>query len=102
MDDQQADQELERRKSLRLDMENELVALFWEDDGGYNLSKRVVCIDVCNGGISINSDSPMKISKVIEVVLNPRDADSPKRKARILRCIEQETGWYFVGLSFEK
>ena len=101
MDDQVAAQENERRKSLRLDMENEMVAIYWSDEIGNVRSKFTACVDVCNGGISINLDSPLIVATEIEVIVNPIDSASPKRKARVLRCSQQQSGWYLIGLTFD-
>ena len=90
---------VERRKSLRLDMEHHLVTIWGPNQSSM---KQVVCVDVCNGGVSLNVDTPITVDTVIDVMLTPADTESPKRKAKVLRCIKQDTGWYLIGLHFIK
>ncbi|NRA84915.1 MAG: hypothetical protein HRU22_14445 [Gammaproteobacteria bacterium] len=52
--------------------------------------------------MSLNVDTPIMVDTVIDVMLTPADTESPKRKAKVLRCIKQDTGWYLIGLHFIK
>ena len=97
--EQIVDDVAERRKSLRLDMENHLVSILGPNEGQ---TKQVVCVDVCNSGISLNLDAPLDVDAEIFVILNPADSDSPKRKGKVLRCVKQDSGWYQIGLHFIK
>ena len=102
MGDSPTPEQLERRKSLRLDMEQELVSIHWQDYNDNKQSQRVICIDVCNGGISVSAENPFSLESTIEVNLNPTDSLSPMRAARVMRCEEQESGYFHIGLMFVK
>ncbi|MDP2560581.1 PilZ domain-containing protein [Psychrobium sp. 1_MG-2023] len=92
----------ERRQSLRLDMESELVAIYWRDSQGEQHSQSVVCIDVSSGGIAVSIDVEFQLDDEVEVQFNPHDSKSPKRSAIILRCHKLRDGSYHVGMSFIK
>jgi len=92
----------ERRNSLRLDMESQLVAISVIKPGGEIKSKTVSCFDISKGGISIVNDELLVVGQVIQVQTNPQDASCPILNARVLRCHIQQTGWYNIGLLFQK
>ena len=45
--------EMERRKSFRLDMEKELVDITWTDESGQLRSKKIACLDFGRGGLKL-------------------------------------------------
>lgn len=93
--------EKERRSSLRLDMENELVAIFITNSHGVEKIKNVSCIDISNGGISINNDEPIAIDTLLKLQTNPRDKACPTYPVKVIRCDIQDSGWYNIGLIFQ-
>ncbi len=93
--------EQERRSSLRLDMENELVAIFIKNSQGEEKIKYVSCLDISNGGISINNDEPLEVGSFIKIQTNPRDESCPAYSVKVLRCNVQDSGWYNIGLIFQ-
>ncbi|MFQ3208834.1 MAG: hypothetical protein ACI9U5_001087 [Colwellia sp.] len=42
--------EIERQISFRLDMEKELVEIFWVDEKGQKYNKSITCLDFLRGG----------------------------------------------------
>lgn len=90
----------ERRKSLRLDMEKELVTVFPIDAPTLPHKFQCVCVDVSRGGLKLNSDLPLAAESHIDVLFKPKHPNSAKRRALVLRCDQQAEGWFFVALQF--
>lgn len=95
-------EQMERRRSLRLDMEQELVTIQWLDQLGNEHLEQMVCIDICNGGIAIESNTILSVESTVDVIINPGDTQSPKHTAQIIRCNEQPSGCFHIGLVFLK
>lgn len=91
----------ERRSSLRLDMESELVVIYLKNAAGVEKEKHVTCVDISNGGLAVNSDEAIEIGSLIKVKTNPQDTDCPIYNAKVLRCDVQGTGWYNIGFVFQ-
>jgi len=92
----------ERRNSLRLDMESQLVAISVINPDGVIKSKTVSCFDISKGGISIINDELLIVGEVIQVQINPQDTSCPTLNARVLRCHMQPSGCYNIGLLFQE
>jgi len=92
----------ERRNSLRLDMESQMVTIsIMKPDGATN-RKNVSCVDINKGGISIVSDEQLVVGQVIQVQTNSKDTSCPTLNATVLRCHIQQSGWYNIGLLFQE
>ena len=93
---------LDRRSSVRLDMEKQLVAISWIDDNGTTVSRDVMCIDVSNGGLQIELERPLTIGITVIVVFNPNEKNFQSHETKVLRSVQQEHGWFNIGLQFIK
>ncbi|NRA54009.1 MAG: PilZ domain-containing protein [Gammaproteobacteria bacterium] len=91
----------ERRRSLRLDMESELVAISLKNASGIVKTKLVDCDNISQTGLSYINDEPIAIGEIVEVQTNPKDQSCPTLRATVLRCDVQQSGWYNIGLFFQ-
>ncbi|REL33944.1 PilZ domain-containing protein [Thalassotalea euphylliae] len=93
--------EMERRQSIRLDMEKELVTVSWSDSDGRQWTKTLACLDFSRGGVRVDSD--MAIAENTQVVITFKSNSSAQQEfdCTVLRCIEQPTGWYEVAFTLD-
>jgi c-di-GMP-binding flagellar brake protein YcgR len=93
--------ELERRKSFRLDMEKELVDIIWTDDQGQERTKKIACLDFSRGGLKLDCD--MALANLTQVTINFKSANANNQKlfGRVLRCIKQDSGWFEIVLKLD-
>ena len=93
--------EIERRQSFRLDMEKELVDISWTDDAGCQRTKKVACLDFSRGGLRIDSDIEMPEETPVTVIFKSNTPGAQSLTGVVVRCIQQENGWYEVGFQLE-
>lgn len=93
--------EIERRKSFRLDMEKELVDIAWENPQGQTMVKKVACLDFSKGGLRIDSDVAIDVDTPISVTFKAQSAQNRTLKGKVLRCVQQKTGWFDIALILE-
>ncbi len=94
--------DLERRSSFRLDMEKELVDIMWTDDKGQERSKKIACLDFARGGLKLDCDIALPIQMAVTVIFKSASANNQKLFGRVLRCIEQDNGWFEIALILDK
>ena len=90
--------EIERRQSFRLDMEKELVDIAWESPQGQVIKKKVACLDFSKGGLRIDSDLAIDVDTPISVTFKAQSVQNQTLKGKVLRCVQQETGWFDIAL----
>lgn len=90
----------ERRQSARLDMEQQLVQINWINGNGATISRDVKCVDVSNGGLQVEVDCPIEVDKLVVVLFHPHEANCKSYESVVLRCVQQEHGWFNIGLKF--
>ncbi|WP_057830031.1 PilZ domain-containing protein [Colwellia sp. TT2012] len=93
--------EVERRKSFRLDMEKELVDITWQDENGLHKKKKIVCLDFSRGGLKLDCDEAIAVSTAITVLFKAANPNSQKLEGKVLRCIKQENDWFEIALILE-
>lgn len=93
---------IERRRSLRLDMEKELVDMEWTDVNGQNRNKKIACLDFSRGGLKLDCDETLPLNTPVTVVFKSANARSQKLYGKVLRSIKKETGWFEVALILVK
>lgn len=93
---------LERRSSLRLDMEKELVDIMWVDGNGQEKSKKIICLDFARGGLKLECDIALPLQTAVTIVFKAAHANNQKLYGKVLRCIQQDNGWFEMGLSLDK
>jgi len=92
----------ERRSSMRLDMEKQIISISWIENFGNIVTKDVMCIDVSNGGLQIELDHPLDIDITVVVIFTPNESQYRSYETRVLRSVQQEHGWFNIGLQFLK
>lgn len=91
----------ERRKSLRIDMEKEIIDLEWHDDNGNVWHRKTACLDVSNGGLKIDSDHPINSNTLVKITFQAKHPESQTKTGKVLRCIEDGNGWFHIAIQFE-
>ncbi len=90
--------ELERRKSFRLDMEKELVDIIWMDEQGQERTKKIACLDFSKGGLKLDCDITLPIQTQVTINFKSANANNQKLYGKVLRSIKQDNGWYEIVL----
>jgi hypothetical protein len=88
----------ERRQSFRLDMEKELVDLTWANNSGQEVNKKIVCVDFSKGGLKLDCDQSIPINTEVTVRFKAAATNSQILKGKVIRCIEQDNGWFELAL----
>lgn len=89
---------VERRKSFRLDMEKELVDIFWTDEKGQEHNKKIVCVDFSRGGLKLDCDQNLPINTAVIIVFKSENTSNQKLYGKVFRSIEHESGCFEIGL----
>ncbi len=89
---------IERRESFRLDMEKELVDIVWHNDTGQECRKKIVCVDFSKGGLKLDCDQAIAINTQVTVLFKAAAPQSQKLVGKIIRCIQQDNGWFELAL----
>lgn len=97
-----SDGDLERRSSFRLDMEKEFVDIMWTDENGQERTKKIVCLDFSRGGLKLDCDITLPVQTAVTVIFKSADANNQKLFGKVLRCVQQENGWFEVVLMLDK
>ena len=94
--------EVERRRSFRLDMEKEVVDIVWTDDSGREHNKKIACLDFARGGLRLDCDEQIAVNTAVTVVFMSANSRNQKLYGKVLRCIKQESGWFEIALVLDK
>jgi len=92
--------ESDRRKSARLDMEQQLVQISWINGNGATITRDVKCVDVSQGGVQVELDCAIDIGKLVVIVFHPHKSHFKSYETEVLRCTQQQHGWFNLGLKF--
>ncbi|MDO6445306.1 PilZ domain-containing protein [Colwellia sp. 1_MG-2023] len=92
----------ERRKSFRLDMEKELVDITWTHDSGQEINKKIVCVDFSKGGLKLDCDQSIPINTEVTIRFKAAAANCQILKGKVIRCLEQENGWFELALKLNQ
>ncbi len=92
------EEESERRKSFRLDMEKELVDIAWTDENNQQHQKKIACLDFSRGGLRVDCDNAIEVNTPVTVIFKRAAAQSQNLTGKVLRCIKQDTGWFEIAL----
>lgn len=90
---------MDRRESLRLDMEKHLIEISWTENSA-TVTRSVMCFDVSGGGLQIEMDKPLPLNTQVNVQFQPSESASKLFEAQIIRVIRTENGWFNMGLEF--
>ncbi len=94
--------DVERRRSFRLDMEKELVDIVWVDESGREHTKKIACLDFARGGLKLDCDEALAVNMAVTVVFKSANARNQKLYGKVLRSIKQESGWFEIALVLDK
>jgi len=91
----------ERRQSFRIDMEKELVDISWTDDSGNMQQRKIVCLDFSRGGLKVDCDQAIPVATNIEVLFKGAHPSSQKLTGKVLRCRQDDSGWFHIALQLD-
>lgn len=91
----------ERRKSLRIDMEKEIIDLEWSDEQDNVWHRKIACLDVSKGGLKIDADHPIAANTVVKITFQAKHPKAQPKIGKVLRCMKNESGWYHIAIQFE-
>ncbi len=94
--------EVERRRSFRLDMEKELVDIAWTGVSGQEHNKKIACLDFARGGLKLDCDEAIPVNTAVSVIFKSANACNQKLYAKVLRSVKQESGWFEIALILDK
>ncbi|RHW76388.1 PilZ domain-containing protein [Colwellia sp. RSH04] len=96
--DQSSNDELERRKFFRLDMEKELIDISWTNATGQTQQKKIACLDFSRGGLRLDCDQAIPINTQVTVIFKAASDKNQTLSGKVLRCVKQKSGWFEVAL----
>ncbi|MCL1097500.1 PilZ domain-containing protein [Shewanella gelidii] len=85
MDDVQKEY-VEKRASLRVDMEAERVLLTWQDSSGQVTSDDAICIDFARKGALLEYKTNFALGSLLEVTFHPNSENENTVKGQVCRC----------------
>jgi len=92
----------ERRQSFRIDMEKELVDISWQDEKGNVQQRKIVCLDFSRGGLKVDCDQLIPIDAQVEVIFKAAHPQSQKLTGKVLRCVQDDSGWFHIALQLDE
>lgn len=95
-------QHVERRTTMRLDMEKELIDIHWTNEQGQHVSKKIACLDFSKGGLKLDCDQAIPLATETTVVFQGAAKHSQKLQGKVIRCIQQENGWFEIALRLDE
>ena len=94
--------EKERRQSFRLNMEEEIVDIFWRDSQGVEQTKKIACLDFSRGGLRACCEQPIELQSTATVIFKAANPNSQKLYGRVIRCIQTKKNHYEVALRLDE
>ena len=91
-------QDSERRQFFRIDMEEELIDIIWQDQTGEDYRKQITCLDFSRGGVRADCQDEIPINTNVTVIFKAADPRSQRLHAKVLRCVKQTSGCYQIAL----
>lgn len=88
----------DRRRAFRIDMEKELVDICWHDEQGNERRKKIACLDFSRGGLRLDCDQAIEIGTQVTIVFKSDSTKSQQLSSRVLRCDQNDNGWYQIAL----
>ncbi|MGJ8692066.1 MAG: PilZ domain-containing protein [Thalassotalea sp.] len=98
MSDSSMQDNSERRQFFRIDMEEELIDIIWQDDAGKEQRKKITCLDFSRGGVRADCDEEIPQNTNATVIFQAADPTSQQLHGRVLRCVKLESGGYQIAL----
>lgn len=90
---------IDQRRSLRLDMEKELIGLEWRNDKNQIIKRQAMCIDVSNGGLKVNIDRTIETTSPVKVTFRDKQGTTNSMYAKVIRVTESHD-WFDIAMEF--
>ncbi|MGY5451066.1 PilZ domain-containing protein [Agarivorans sp. MS3-6] len=91
-------EQLERRRSMRLDLENEPVLLKWMDSNGDAQQLEATCIDISRRGMLILHSDDLQIGTKLTVLFTSEHSEAKEMQAKVARCHRKNFSTYHMFL----
>lgn len=91
-------QDIERRQFFRIDMEEELVDIVWQDQAGMEQSHKITCLDFSRGGVRADCEFDIPANTSVTVIFQVADPKSQRLHGKVLRCVKQDSGCYQIAM----
>ncbi|MEE1675229.1 PilZ domain-containing protein [Agarivorans aestuarii] len=91
-------EQLDRRRSMRLDLENEPVQLTWKDSDGEDQSLEATCIDISRRGLLVKHSNDLQIGTKLIIQFSAEHSDTSEMKAKVARCHRKNFSSYHMFL----
>ena len=88
----------ERRKFFRLDMEEELIDVSWQNESGQRTTQRIACLDFSKGGLKLACDQPIPLNTQVEVCFQAANKNSQLLLGQVIRQISKANGCFEIAL----
>tara|TARA_B100000768_G_C10907521_1_gene220230 strand:- start:148 stop:468 length:321 start_codon:yes stop_codon:yes gene_type:complete len=88
----------ERRKFFRLDMEKELVDIFWKNESGIDVSQKIICLDFSKGGLLLACEQAIPLNTEVKVCFKAADKNSQILLGQVIRQVQQSDGFFEIAL----
>ncbi len=93
-------EQLERRRSMRLDLEEEPVRLNWLDKDGKEQELEAICIDISKRGMLIVHEQDLTIGTKMTVNFTSENVESEPMYVKVARCHRKNFTSYHIFLLF--
>lgn len=89
---------IERRQHFRIDMEEEMVDITWQDANGEEQTERIQCLDFSRGGLRVDCEYDIPVHSEATVIFQAADPKSQRLYCRVLRSLKQPNGFFQIAL----
>lgn len=89
---------VEKRRSLRVDMEAERVILTWQDEDENLQSDDGICIDLARHGTLVEYRRGFNLGDLLEVTFNPNSDNENTIKGQVCRCTQCSEQSFHVAM----
>jgi c-di-GMP-binding flagellar brake protein YcgR len=88
----------ERRQNFRIDMEEELIDIIWQDETGKEAKRKITCLDFSRGGVRADCDIELPKNAVVTVIFQAAAPSSQRLQGKVIRCIKRDDSFYEIAL----
>ncbi|WP_407829179.1 PilZ domain-containing protein [Shewanella algae] len=96
--DENLDDFIERRRSLRVDLEAERIRLHWLDKAGNEHNDDGVCIDLSRRGILFEYSQPFVLGELVSVTFHAGTDAQNTVKGQVCRCSESHPKSFHIAM----
>lgn len=88
----------ERRQFFRIDMEEELIDIIWQDQKGEERASKVTCLDFSRGGVKADCGEEIPPNTSVIVIFQAAVSNSQRLYGKVLRCLKHKSDHYQIAL----